>query len=77
MLALTDRIRFYHYNSLKEVDRVKLKIEIQLNSVLTNLVINEHSVITNRFLSQIGHFSVQINPVIINKNDRSGVFVII
>ncbi len=27
---------------------------------------NEHSVITKRFLSQIGHFSTQINPVITN-----------
>ncbi len=27
---------------------------------------NEHSVITNIFLSQIGHFSAQINPVITN-----------
>ncbi len=25
---------------------------------------NEHSVITNKFLSKIGHFSTQINPVI-------------
>ncbi len=27
---------------------------------------NEHSVITNGFSSQIGHFSTQINPVITN-----------
>jgi hypothetical protein len=27
---------------------------------------NEHSVITNNFLSKIGHISTQINPVITN-----------
>ncbi len=27
---------------------------------------NQHSVIRNRFLSQIGHISAQINPVITN-----------
>ncbi len=33
---------------------------------MTNSVVNEHSVITNTFLSQIGHFSKQINPVTTN-----------
>ncbi len=27
---------------------------------------NEHSVITNKFLSKIGHISTEINPVITN-----------
>ncbi len=27
---------------------------------------NDHSVITNKFLSKIGHISTQINPVITN-----------
>ncbi len=31
---------------------------------------NEHSVITNRFLSQIVYFSAQINFVLTNKNGR-------
>ncbi len=31
-----------------------------------NSVVNEHSVITNRFLGQIGHFTTQINSVITN-----------
>ncbi len=38
--------------------------QVQFNSVETNPVVNEHSVITNRFTSQIGHFSTQINPLI-------------
>ncbi len=38
---------------------------IQWNSVITNSVVNEHPVITNRFLGQIGH--TQINPVITNR----------
>ncbi len=44
---------------------------IQWNSVLTNSVVNEHSVITNRFYGHIGHFTTQINPAITNKNGRS------
>jgi len=39
---------------------------IQWNSVITNSVVNEHSVITNRFLSQIGYLSTQINTVTTN-----------
>ncbi len=27
---------------------------------------NGHSIITNRFLSQIGHLSTQINPLVMN-----------
>jgi hypothetical protein len=42
--------RTYHIQSLR-------------NSVLTNLVVNVHSVITNTFESQIGQFTTQINPV--------------
>ncbi len=36
------------------------------SSVITNSVINKHLVIKNRFFCQVGHFSVQINPVITN-----------
>ncbi len=39
---------------------------IQWNSVITNSVVNDHSVNTNRILSQISHFSAQINPDIMN-----------
>ncbi len=35
------------------------------------LVNNEHLVITDKFLSQIGYLSSQINPVITSKNGRS------
>ncbi len=35
------------------------------------MVDNEHSVITNEFLGEIGKFSTHINPDITNKNDRS------
>ncbi len=45
--------------------------DIQSNSFITNSVVNEHSVITNRFLGQIGHFTTQINTVITNKNGKS------
>ena len=31
-----------------------------------NSVVSEHSVITNRFIGKIGHFSALINPVITN-----------
>ncbi len=31
--------------------------EVQWNSAITNSVVNEHSVITNRFLGQIGYIS--------------------
>ncbi len=40
--------------------------QIQWNSVITNSVANEHSVITNRFIGQIGQSSTQIDPVITN-----------
>ncbi len=43
-----------------------LLLKLQRNSDITNSVINKHQVITNRLLSQIGHFSTQINPVIPN-----------
>jgi hypothetical protein len=33
---------------------------------LNELGYNEHSVITNKFLSKIGHIGTQINPVIKN-----------
>ncbi len=48
---------------------------IQWNSVITNSVVNEHSVITNTFWSQIVHFSTQIDPLIKNKNDRFRVWL--
>jgi hypothetical protein len=31
---------------------------------------NEHSVITNNFLGEIGHFSTQLNPALTNQNKR-------
>jgi hypothetical protein len=43
------------------------KIIVQVLSTM-KLGYNEHAVITNRFLSQIGYFKTQINPVITNKN---------
>ncbi len=49
-------------------------IELQRNSVITNSVVYEHSVITNRFSGQIGHFTTLNNPVIANKNGRSRAF---
>ncbi len=54
---------------------VAKRCKIQWNSVITNSVVNEHLVITNRFQEQFGHFTTQINPVITNpgynKNGRS------
>ncbi len=47
-----------------KITRVKSKL--QWNSVVTNSVVNKHSVITNRIWSQIGNFSTQINPVLTN-----------
>ncbi len=32
-------------------------LNIQLNSVITNSVVNEHSIMTNGFLGQIGRFT--------------------
>jgi hypothetical protein len=46
-------------------------LKLQWNSVITNFVNNEHSVITNVYKSQIGYFSTHINPVITNKNEQS------
>ncbi len=39
---------------------------LQWNSVITNSVVNEHSVTTNRFLIKISHFTSKIYPVITN-----------
>ncbi len=39
---------------------------LQWNSVIMNSVVNDYSVETNRFLSQIGYYSTEINPVITN-----------
>ncbi len=39
---------------------------IQWISVIANSVVNKHSVITNRILIQISHFSTEINPVMTN-----------
>ncbi len=36
------------------------------NKSIVKFGYNEHSVVMNRFLSRIGHFSTQINPVITN-----------
>ncbi len=48
--------------------------KLQWNSVVTNSFVNEHSVITNGFLSQICYFRTQIDPVITNKNGQSPAF---
>jgi hypothetical protein len=37
-----------------------------MSSFVTNSIVNEHPVITNRFSGQIGYFSTQTNPVITN-----------
>jgi hypothetical protein len=41
-----------------------LRITVKLG--YNELGYSEHSVITNKFLSQIGYFNTQINPVITN-----------
>ncbi len=43
----------FRHTILRPIDTVKLGY-------------NEHSVVTNRFIDQIGYFSTQINPVITN-----------
>ncbi len=40
--------------------------QVQSISVITNSVINDHSVITNIFLSRLVPFSTKIKPVIAN-----------
>ncbi len=45
--------------------------QLHWNSVVTNSVVNEHPVITNRCLGQIGHFTTKINPVITNPSSIS------
>ncbi len=37
---------------------------IEKNEFTVKLGYNEHSVITNKFLGKIGHFSTQMNPII-------------
>ncbi len=54
---------FLHFLRLS----LTILFQIQWNSVITNSVVNEHSVITNRFLGQIGQFTTQSNPVVTNK----------
>ncbi len=58
----TKKKRKEQFHSLRS-EITKLK---QSNSVVTNSVVNKHFVITNRFLDQIGHFSTQINPVLMS-----------
>ncbi len=41
---------------------------MQWNSAITNSIVNDHSVITSRILSQNGYLSAQINPVITNSS---------
>ncbi len=41
-------------------------MSIQWNSIITNSVVDERSVIMNRILGKIGHFTTQINLVIMN-----------
>ncbi len=45
---------------------ISMTVKVHWNSVITNSVFKEHSVIMNRILSQIGHCSPQISPVITN-----------
>ncbi len=40
-------------------------------------VVNTHSIITNRVLGQIGHFSKKINPVVTNPNYNEQKMVLI
>ncbi len=40
-------------------------------SIWLNFKVQWNSVITNKYLGKIGHFSTQMNPVITNKNGRS------
>ncbi len=40
--------------------------ELQRKSIIPNSVVNEHSVITNRFSGHIGHFTTEIKLVITN-----------
>jgi hypothetical protein len=46
------------------------KFKIQRNLVMTSSVVNEHSVITKRFLNKIGYFSTEINLVITNPEQK-------
>ncbi len=47
-----------------------LGLKFYSDTFITNSVVNENSVIMNRFLGLIGHFTTQIKSVISNKNDR-------
>jgi hypothetical protein len=48
---------------VKRCEKIQNTVKLGYNE---HSVVNEHSVITNRFLSQIGKLSTQINPVITN-----------
>jgi hypothetical protein len=52
------------------VKRYRIQIQL-LQQRITNSVVNKHSVIRNKILSQIGYISTQIKPVITNKYRRS------
>ncbi len=58
-------------NFSDNISTIRMSQKLQLNSVITNSVNNEHSVITNGYKSQIGYLSTHINPVITNKNEQS------
>ncbi len=60
------RLNYPTYNQSEFAEHLLDLMYIQRNSVITNSVFNVHSVITNSFRSQLGHFSTQINPVITN-----------
>ncbi len=52
------------FNAKTDYDIMSANVfDIQLNSVITNSVVNEHSVITNKFYRRI---TSHINPVITN-----------
>jgi hypothetical protein len=77
---MTNSFRFFSLNEQLSLTRQKVKRNLDYRSTVklgynelgfNNSVVNEHSVITNLFSSQIGYFSTHINPVITNKNGRS------
>ncbi len=65
------KVEFFFFNKLLIVNQDfddQMIRQVSFNTVklgYNELGYNEHSVITNRFLSQTDHFSTQINPVII------------
>jgi hypothetical protein len=59
-------------NTTTKVNKLGTTVKLGYNE----LGYNEHSVITNKILVKIGHFSTKMNPVVTNKYGRSELFVI-